>query len=157
MKSIHVFFRQNGGIDAGSTDLRRQRRLHENAMNAGIGIQLVKEGEQFCFARILWKDSGFRKDAKPGARPLLHPDIDLRGWVFAHSHESKAGLDASRFESADSGTRFSVNLLRYGASIDEIGKRHQGTVSIFSTSITGVLGQRSSSISSPVTRMRCPR
>ena len=49
-----------------------------------------------------------------------------------------------------------MELFGNGPAIDQIAQRHQGRVLRVSTVTTGVFGQRSSSISSPVTMMRCP-
>ena len=89
---------------------------------------------------------------------LLHPDIDFRGGVFADADEGKSGLEAARFQRRDAGDGLRVDLFSDGAAINQIGghSHHSCTAWIVSISMTGVLGQRSSRISSPVIMTRCP-
>ncbi len=107
---------------------------------------------------------GLREDVRLGieskavARLLLHPDVDSRGWIFSNTDKGQSGLNTARQKGGDALVGFRVELIRDGPSVDEVRQHCNycwGTTSMESMLITGVLGQRSSRISSPVTMTRC--
>src|SRR3954471_4714055 len=134
----------------------RERGLNENAVHIPVGVELLDEIEQLLFRGRFREHGGLRTNSEPAAGSFLHADVNLRSGIFAHSNEDEAGKNTARIEPSNTVGSLSVNLFCYGASIDEVRNPHQGTVSSLSMAMTGVLGQRSSSISSPVTMMRLP-
>src|SRR5262245_19034116 len=107
---------------------------------------------------------GPRLDAQSLTRFFLHPDIDPGGGILPDADEDEPGLDAAGLQRANASGGVRVNLLCNGAPIDKVGKGHYfggsagGAISwIVSISMTGVLGQRSSSTSSPVTKTFLPQ
>ena len=41
MKAIDVFCRRHGGVNNGTANVRRKGRLHQNAVQASVGVELV--------------------------------------------------------------------------------------------------------------------
>ena len=129
--------------------------MNKNAVEAGVAVEPVEKGEQFRFGRVGGEHMRFGMKAEPPARAFLHADIDLRGGVFADAHEGEAGLESAGFETRKAPGGFRVELLRDEATVNEVRHPHHcSTGWRVSTLMTGVLGQRSSSNSSPVMRMR---
>ena len=132
--------------------------MNQNAVQARIRIQPGQQRQQFVLCGGLWEDVGFREKAQTLARLFLHPDVNFRCGILAHTNEGESGLDAARQEGGDALAGFRVELIRDGPSVDEVRQHCNycwGTTSMESMLITGVLGQRSSRISSPVTMTRC--
>src|SRR5688572_8504161 len=123
-------------------------------MDAMVIIQLSEQRQEFGFGGFFRQDMRVGAKAEIAAGALLHADVDLRSGVFADTNECQARLNAAAFEAFDPLCSLAMDFFRNGFSIDEIVKRHYGTASSFSTAITGVFGQRSSSNSSPTTWMR---
>src|SRR5207253_2171984 len=98
----------------------------------------LNQAEELGLARFLTKDFGPRKNSKPLAGPLLHPNIHLGGGVFADPDKDQPRLDSPRRQVFDANGSLAVDLLCYGASINEIGNRHYGTVSSLSMAMTGI-------------------
>src|SRR5436190_20441971 len=95
-------------------------------------------------------------NAKSPGDFLLHPDINLGSGVFADANKCQSRRDAFRFQRLDPQRGLRIRPLRDGSTVDEIIGRTQGALSMVSISRTGVLGQRGSMPSSPVTTTRCP-
>src|SRR5262245_51817780 len=112
---------------------------------------LREVAEQLGLFRIFrqYLRDGF--DAELDAHLLLHPNVHFGGRVFANAQEREAGLDDPLCQEGDALRGFDVDLSRDGSPVDKIGERHQGARRSVSTTIIGVLVQRRSMNSSPVT------
>src|SRR5206468_2857076 len=137
-------------------DVRWQWRLDKNAVNRRVGVEPGDEFEQIVLGSRLGQDACDRSDSEPGADPFLHAHVNLRGRVFADAHKSQARLHALLFQEGNAPGVLGVNFFGDGPSVNEIGGRHQGTTWIDSTSMMGVLTQRWSMSSSPVTMTFLP-
>src|SRR5207247_8254901 len=88
--------------------------------------------------------------------PFLHPHVNPRGRVFSHAHERETRLHAALLQRRETVRGFGVDLFGDGTPVNEVGQRHQGSSRIDSTSMIGVLTQRWSMRSSPVTMTFLP-
>src|SRR6266568_298692 len=156
MKTIDVFLRQYGCINCGLIDVPRQRRLHEDAMDFRVCVEPGDQTNQVRFRSGFRKHARERSDSEPGAHPFLHPHVNSRGRVFPHAHKREARLDAALLQHRTAAGGFGVDLFGDGTPVNEIGQRHQGSSRIDSTSMIGVLTQRWSMSSSPMTMTFLP-
>src|SRR5947209_5409609 len=102
MKPVHVLFWPHRCIDARRANVRWERSLDEDAVNASIGVKLSQLCQKLRFGGGGCQDLGLRKNSKPAAGALLHPHIDLGGRIVAHPDECETRLDSPRFECSDS-------------------------------------------------------
>ena len=124
MKANDIFSREDGGIDEGLADLRRQRGLDENAMQSRIGVEPIQQADEFIFAGGLVEDMRFGKDGKIVAGLFLSADVNFRGRVFANADEREAGLNAACFQSGNLQLEFVQKLVCDCPSIDEVCALH---------------------------------
>src|ERR1043166_428319 len=155
MKTVHVFPRRNRRVNSSLVDGPGQGRLDENGVDARVLVQLFDQAEQFRLSGGRGQHSSLGKNSQTLRRLLLHAHVNSRGGIFTDANENEPRLCPSRFECGNSSGGFVMNLLGYGAAVDERGLRHQGRSSE-SISMTGTVGQRGSMNSSPVTMMRNP-
>ena len=47
MKSVHVFLRKDSRVNGRCVDVRRERGLNKDAVNARVGIEFRQQGEEF--------------------------------------------------------------------------------------------------------------
>ena len=95
MKSVHVLFRCDRGENNFLPDVLGQRSLDENAMHARISVQLVDDLNQLGLARRLGEHLRVRPEAEARGNFSLHPDVNLRGGIFAHADKDEPGLDST--------------------------------------------------------------
>ena len=98
----------------------RQRRLHEDAVHAVVGIEFFEQLKQLGLGGVLRQDGGFGADTQLGCGALLHADVDARCGVFSHANEYKARLHAVCLQGSDTGFGLRVDLLGDRAAIDQI-------------------------------------
>ena len=156
MEPVHVFLRENAGIDDGAAQVRRHGGLHENAVQARVGIQSFDERQQFGFACRFRQNMGFRINPQLRAGLFLPAHIYLRSRVFADPHERQPWLKAARLQSGDASNQFVLQFPGDGPSVNKVDGRHYSTTWMFWIVRTGVFPQRSSRPSSPVTTIRRP-
>ena len=94
MEAVDIFFRSNRKQNARGIDLRRQRKLHQDAVNFVPVIELVDEIQQFFGCRGGAGSQRFAVDAEFGRSLGLAPDINLRRRIFARENDSEAGRAA---------------------------------------------------------------
>src|SRR6185312_7069627 len=90
LEAIHVL----AGVDAVDqrvlVDVLRQRRLHQDAVDGRIGVELVDQREQFFLRRAARQVvvEGSEADLVAGLALVAH--VHRRGGVVAHQHHSEA-------------------------------------------------------------------
>ena len=94
MKPVHIFCRVHGFEYALAIHLRRQRQLHENAVDVVAAIQFVDGSQHFRGG-----DGSGRREAPAAQSQLLAGrdlalDVDLRCGIFADEHRRQAGTNA---------------------------------------------------------------
>ena len=96
MEAIDVFRGINGFEDALGIDLRRQRKLNQDAVHVVVAIQVFDDGEHFEHV-----DSGWRRDKRAGEAELFAGGdfafhVELRGGIFADEDSCETGTNACR-------------------------------------------------------------
>ena len=120
METVHVLRRQHAGINFDFGNLFRQRSLHEDAVQAGIGIQCRDERQQFAFGCRFRQDARLGKNAEFGAGFFLASDINFGRGIFAHAHKRKAGNHTALFQIRHVRAEFTLYLRGDGAAINEL-------------------------------------
>ena len=69
MESVHVLVRIDGGDDLVGVDLRRQRQLHQNAVDLRVGIEPRDQVEQFGLAHAPPANAGRTTACRPRSPP----------------------------------------------------------------------------------------
>ncbi len=84
METVHIL----AGADAGDHRLLvkmvGQRKLHENAVDSFIGIELIDQRKKGFLARVGCKPMFEALHARGQGRLMLAAHIDLAGRVLAH-------------------------------------------------------------------------
>ena len=127
VETVHVLLRQDRRVHIGLIEMTRQRRLHQNAMDLQVGIELRDEFQQISFRSGLGQEVRDRSDGETGAHPLLHAHVNLRSGIIADPNESQARLHTALLQKRNALGGLGVNLFGNGTPVNEIGHRHQGT------------------------------
>ncbi len=93
MKSVDVFFGVDGADDEVGPDMRRKRKLDEDAMNLGVGVELGDQGQQLGFGGGNRKPQGFALHAQLHRGLFLASRIADAGGVFTHQNHCEARTD----------------------------------------------------------------
>ena len=94
----------------GLIEMTRQRRLHQNAMDLQVGIELRDEFQQILFRSGLRQEVCARSDGETRAHPLLHAHVNLRSWIIADPNESQAWLHTALLQKRNALGGLGVNL-----------------------------------------------
>ena len=108
MKAIHVLGRIERPHDGGFVDVRRRRRLHEDAVNRGIAIQLRDARKQFLLRRRRRQFQLHRMQAELAAHLVFRPHISARGGIIADENDRQPWRDAALFQRRNFAPQFSV-------------------------------------------------
>ncbi len=129
MKAVHVLPRIDAPDDGVGVDLLGERHLHENAVDRGIGVELVHVREQL----VLGRGGG------QANRQAVHPRL-LRGLplaahvhrarrVLAHEHDGESRTHAARDERRRVARHFGADVARDGRAVDELSGQSPPPVS----------------------------
>src|SRR5262245_32294240 len=93
MESVHILRRVHCLENPSSLDLRRQRQLHENAVDLVPPIELVNQSQQLRRRgrRRKFKLLGVEPEGLTGSN--LAADIDLRCRIVANQYSRQSGFD----------------------------------------------------------------
>jgi len=96
MEAVYVLARVDAVDQRSGVDMRRQRQLHQDAMNARIGVELVDQLRQFGLRSGRRKVVIARAEADMLAGAALVAHIDGRRGIVADKHygEARHGLSA---------------------------------------------------------------
>ena len=104
--------------NAGRIDALGQRQLHQDAMHAGVAVQLIDQRQELIGRRL------GRQPVQTAGQPvllaglLLAADIDLAGRIFAHQDCGQARLHAgAASELADLGRDLGTDLFGQGFAV----------------------------------------
>ena len=122
MEAVHVLARVDGLDDGALVDVRRGRRLDEDAVNGGVGVERLNERDEFGLRSRGGQFVLYRVHAEFVAHLVLRPHIGARSGVVAHEHDGEAGDDAPRFQGLGGGFARGVRFLGDGFSVNE---RHE--------------------------------
>ena len=94
MKRVDVLRRAHGQQHAVRIDLRRQRQLHQDAVDRLVLVQLGDQLEQLVGRGARRQAVQLAFDADRLARLALVADVDFAGRIVAHEHRGQARHDA---------------------------------------------------------------
>ena len=89
VKSVHIFARIERADNRRFVDLRRWRRLNQNAMNFLIAIQLINPREQLFLRRGSGQFQFHRMQAEFAAHFVFCPDVGARGGIIANQNHGQ--------------------------------------------------------------------
>jgi hypothetical protein len=90
MKSVHVLHRVDRADHVRLLDLRRKRKLDEDAAHAPVRVQLGDEREELLLGRLRGQLVVEGLDARLAAGLLFLPHVDRRSGVVADEHGGEA-------------------------------------------------------------------
>jgi hypothetical protein len=93
VKTVNILRGIDGFKDAPGVDLRRERKLNQDAVNGVVFVQVVDESKQFVGC-----DRGGRRvhparESNLFARADLGFDVELRGWILTNKDCGEARTD----------------------------------------------------------------
>jgi hypothetical protein len=124
-----VLGRINGLQDHGAVDLFGQRQLHQDAIDAVIGIQARDHGQQFRLR------GGVREAILEGTHAgldraaSLAAHIDFTGRIVADKHHRQSGLDAiAGFQFGHTRGDVAPQVRCHGFAIDDLGSHRHSSL-----------------------------
>jgi hypothetical protein len=124
MKPVDVLVRIDRRDHHVRTDLRRQRKLNQNAVYLAIAVEPFEQRQQLGLARRCRQPMVGRPHAGFGGHLLLGADIDLARGIVADQHHREAGNDAMAVgEATDSLHHARAQFGRDGLAVDH-GRCH---------------------------------
>ena len=126
MKTIHILGGRNGFNHLLCINVRGQGQLHQDAVDAVVGVKGVDAGQQLGLGhggRVLLQH-GMQAAVIAGLDLVAH--IHLGGRVFAHQHHGQAGCQATRAQGCGTAGDVSTELGGQGVSVDDLGGGGEG-------------------------------
>ena len=120
MKTIHIFAGADSFYDFLRVDVRRQRQLHQNAVDAGVLVKRFHTGQQVGFAQgsvILFQH---RMQSSVFTRFDFVAHIHLTGRVVTHQHNGQPWCDAAGLERLSAGSDVPAQLLGKGVAVNQL-------------------------------------
>ena len=118
MQSIDVLVGRDALYHALPGDMRRQRKLHENAVHAGVAVQSIDFREQPVLRQIGRMLYQTRIDAAPPGRLHLALHIYLRRRILPDDDHADIRRAVSGAESFHTGGDFQIKFFGRRFSID---------------------------------------
>ena len=100
VKSVDVLARMHGEQNAAGVHLRRQRQLHQYAVDQVVLVESVYQLQQVVEAGIARQPVQHAFDADALARLALVAHVDFAGGIVAHQHSRQARNNAVVFDKA---------------------------------------------------------
>ena len=126
VKAVHVFAGRYGFNHFLRVNVRRQRQLHQDAVNAGVGVQGVYARQQVVFAHAGGVLLQHRVQASVRAGLDLVAYVNLRGLVVSHQYHRQPWGDALLFQEAGAMGNIGTNFTRQGDTVNQLGRRRVG-------------------------------
>ena len=124
VETVHVLCRIDCIDHALRVDMLRQRQLHQNAVDAVVGIEPGDQRQELGFADRRRQSFLKARNAGGGRRLALVADIDLARRVLADQHGAKPGCDARLgFQLGSGGRDIGNQAIRARFTVDPF--RHQ--------------------------------
>ncbi len=121
VKTVHIL----GGRDRLDhllrIDVRGQGKLHQDAVDGGVGIERLHACQQFGLGHGRGPALQHRMHAGVFAGLDLVAHIDLRGRVLAHQDHGQARCDALGLEGGHTGADIGAQLAGEGVAVDQLG------------------------------------
>ena len=96
MKTVDIFAGINGIKDCHSIQPFRQRKLYQNAIHLGIGIEGLHLGQDLFPSAVCGQVDLLMPKAHPGGDNPFSLHIDLARWILADKDDCKPGLPRQR-------------------------------------------------------------
>ena len=97
VERVHVLFRVDMLHDERFVQVLRQRRLHQNAVDLRVCVQLFDKRQKLLLRGVFRQDVFLGVNAGLGAGLAFVTHVDFRRGVFADKHDRHAGLNALLF------------------------------------------------------------
>ena len=94
VEAIDVLARVDLADDGFLVDVLGRRRLDEDAVDGGVGVEIADDLEQFLLGGFRGQFDFQRVESELGAGAGFRADIDLRRGIAADQHHGEAGPDA---------------------------------------------------------------
>ncbi len=114
VETVDILFRGDRLDDLVAVDVRRQRQLHQNAVDTRIAVQFVDARQQIGFRQIGRIAVERRAEAVVIARFDLIAHIDFAGRIVADQHDGEAWLMPAGGKSGGAGGDFGAQGLGKG-------------------------------------------
>ena len=96
VEAVHVFVRVDAVGHRGLLDVRRQRQLHEDAIDLGVTVQTVDQFEQRLLGGRLRQIEVAGDDPGPLAVPPLGANVNAGRRIGADEHDGQPRTPAAR-------------------------------------------------------------
>ncbi|MNN01984.1 hypothetical protein D3C81_1146200 [compost metagenome] len=120
MEAVDVLGRVDGLQHRGLVDVLGQRQLHQDAVHAGVGIQLGDQRQHLGGAGLGRQAVFQRADTRLAGAQHLVAHVDVAGRVVADQHHRQARLDALGLQGDDIGGHFGEDLGGDGLAVDQL-------------------------------------
>ena len=119
VKTVHVLGRRDGFDHLLRVDVRRQRQLHQDAVNGRVGVQRGNARQQRRFAHIgvVLLEDRMQAAVFTGLDLVAHIDLGRR--VFADQDHGQARCDATGLQCCGAKCDVGAQLARQGIAINE--------------------------------------
>src|SRR5438876_3302297 len=119
MEAVHVLARIERAHDSGLVDVLRWRRLHQNAMNARIAIELFNARKQLRLCGRSRKLQFHRVQSQLAAHLVFRTYIGARSRIVSNENDGKARRNAFFLQFRNLASKIDIHFLRDCASIDQ--------------------------------------
>ena len=106
METVHVFAGIDGADHGLFVDVLWRRRLHEDAVDSGVGVEIGDHFEQFFLSCFRGQLDLHRVETEIRAGAGFRAYINSRGRIIADKHDGEAGRDSFRFQGGSFCTAF---------------------------------------------------
>ena len=121
MESVDVFVRRDRQQHAARIHLRRQRQLHQDAVDIGPLVQAVDEREQLFGGDGGGRRKGLARDAQFGAGLHLVAHVDLGSGIVADQHDGQSRRARGRGQRCHARPQIAQDLVADAVSIKDCG------------------------------------
>jgi hypothetical protein len=126
VEPVHVLLRRNGLQHPLLAHLRRQRQLHQDAVDARLRVERADALEHLLFGHRGRQLDQLGVDAGIGAGLDLAAHVDARGRIVADQDDGEAGPAAARLEGGDARAQRAAQPARQGDTVDDLAGHDEG-------------------------------
>ena len=103
-------------------DLFRRRRLHENAVDRRVAIQLLDSREEIVLGRLGGQFEFYRMQPEFAAHLVLRSDIGARSGIVADQNDRESGGNTFDFSVCNFAAQLGIDFFRNRAAVDQLGR-----------------------------------
>src|SRR5215510_12950513 len=120
MKAVDVFVGTNATDHRFRVYVLRQRHLHENAVDAIVGIESIDDLEELLLSDRGGTSNRFAMHPELVARPLLRADVYCACRVVAHEDDRQPRRDATRLQYLNLRSHLDFYVLGEPGAVDDL-------------------------------------